>query len=139
MTRKLIVILTQRGPRIQCSNTEHSPAQEDLQAAYIKVIISCYKKKNLEHKRLKLSLITFNTGVTDPSFKVKISEIESDWEVSPCFRKAAPCSSRSLAILSYNLDLLSELKFEESEINPFYLSTKFAYIFTQGTKPKSRN
>lgn len=104
---------------------------EDLQAAYRKIIISCYQNNPMKQKLLKILYVTFNTGVTDPSFKVKMSEIESDWEVSPCFRKAAPCSSRSLAILSYNLDLLSVFKFSESEINPFYFSTKSAYISAQ--------
>lgn len=66
--------------------------------------------------------VTFSTEVTDPSFIVKISERDNDWDVSPCFRKAAPCSSRSLAILSYNFDLLSVFEIVESNSGPLKLS-----------------
>ena len=97
-----------------------------------KLIISCCPNNSSKHSLKPQTIITtFSTGVTDPSFRVKISERDNDWEVSPCFRKAAPCSSRSLAIFSYNLDLRSQFIFEESKRNPFQVSTTLTDISTQ--------
>lgn len=72
--------------------------------------VSCNPKK-----KLICSIHTLSTGVTYPSFKVKISESDNDWDVSPCLRKAGPFSPKSLSILSYNLDLCSSFEITESE------------------------
>lgn len=58
---------------------------------------------------------TLGTGITTPSFMVKISDKDNDWEVSPCLRKAAPFSFRSFDNLSYNLVLFSSFEFEDPE------------------------
>ena len=63
------------------------------------------------------SKLTLSTGVTIPSLRVKRSERDKDWEVSPCSRKAAPCSFKSLSILSYNFDLRSESDIVETAAN----------------------
>lgn len=72
------------------------------------------RKLNLDHNFFKEQL-AFNTGVTDPSLIVKISESDKDWDVSPPLRKTAPFSSKSLSILSYNFDLNSDFDTEESD------------------------
>lgn len=71
-------MLTQWGQRIRCSNTTHSLALEDLQAAYGKLSSATAQKQQPHEKLLKLLHVTFSTGVTDPSLRVKRSEIDSD-------------------------------------------------------------
>ena len=101
--------------RVCCLHTHTHKRGNPSFAHSIETRINNVVPWNPKKKKLICSIHTLSTGVTCPSFKVKISESDNDWDVSPCLRKAGPFSSKSLSILSYNLDLCSSFKITESD------------------------
>lgn len=57
--------------------------------------------------------ITLRTGVSVPSFIVKRSDRDNDWEVCPCLRKTAPFSPSSFANCVYSIDRCSAFAIAE--------------------------